>query len=160
MSNLDKINKPDLDEMMKNDKTDNFNTMHLKDFANARLEIQKADIPQNGVMNSHGKQYNYTKLEDMINIAEPILLKHNLLSNFTEIETEEGNNVKIKYRMRITHVINRQYFESIITVYSGRRSQEIGTQMTYARRYLYESILLIRGTPDTDADDGKRGDLS
>ena len=157
MSNIETMSKPDVDEMMKNNKTDDFNTMHLVDFANARLQIQEANIQQNGTMKAHGKTYKYTKLEDIINTAEPILLKHNLVSNFTEIETEEGNAVKIKYRMRITHTKNRQYFESNSTVYSGRRSQDIGTQMTYARRYLYDSILLIRGTPDTDATDEDQG---
>ena len=75
-----------------------------------------------------------------------------MVSNFTEIETEEGKQVKIQYRMRITHSINRQFFESKITGYADRDIQKIGTLMTYARRYLYESILLIRGEPDLDGD--------
>ena len=142
--------RPDLDEMMQNDNSDDFGTMHLRDFQKARLEIQSIDIPQNG-WHKYNK-YHYTLLEDMIRFVEPILLKNNLVSNFTEIETEEGKQVKIQYRMRITHSINRQFFESKITGYADRDIQKIGTLMTYARRYLYESILLIRGEPDLDGD--------
>ena len=153
------MSKPDLDEMMKNDKTDNFNTMHLKDFVNARLEIQKVEIPQNGHNKHHN--YKYTELEDMINVVEPILLKHNLISNFTQVydeETLEGTvSARIKFRMRITHAINRQYFQSEVSIYHNREIKKIGEHMTYARRYLYESILLIRGTPDSDSIDDSTG---
>ena len=48
--------------------------------------------------------------------------------------------------------INRQYFESFVTLYHNKDSQKVGTAMTYARRYLYESILMMRGTPDDDAE--------
>tara|TARA_Y100001937_G_scaffold55967_1_gene76952 strand:- start:1726 stop:2223 length:498 start_codon:yes stop_codon:yes gene_type:complete len=148
---MSKSNIPDLDEMMQNEKNDDFNTLHLRDFQKARLEIQAIDIPQNG-WHKYNK-YHYTLLEDMIRYVEPILLKNNLVSNFTEIDIEEGNKqVKIQYRMRITHSINRQFFESKITGYADREIQKIGTLMTYARRYLYESILLIRGEPDLDGD--------
>lgn len=161
MSNIEKMSKPDIDEMMKNDKTDDFNTLHLKDFANARIEIQEADIQQNG--NNDYQNYKYTKLEDMIVIIEPILLRHNLVSNFTQVFEQEDIHGKVesqmKFRMRITHTINRQYFQSEIILYSERKAQKIGTSMTYARRYLYESILLIRGTPDNDADANNTGGL-
>jgi len=151
MSNLETMSKPDVDEMMKNEHTDDFNTMHLKDFANARIEIQQADIQQNG--NNEYQNYKYTRLEDMIVIVEPTLLKYNLVSNFTEVERVAGTKLtEVKYRMRITHTINRQYFESFTTLYHNKDSQKVGTAMTYARRYLYESILMIRGTPDDDAE--------
>ena len=100
MSNLETMSKPDVDEMMKNEQTDDFNTMHLKDFANARIEIQQTDIQQNG--NNEYQNYKYTRLEDMIVIVEPTLLKYNLVSNFTEVErvakgqiTRENTNQQI-----------------------------------------------------------------
>lgn len=154
MNNIDNIKKPDLDEMMQNENTDNFNTMHLQDFAKARIEIQKADIEQNG--SNDYQKYKYTRLEDMIVIIEPTLLKYNFVSNFTEVEHIAGAKLtEVKYRMRITHIINRQYFESYITLYHNKDPKDVGTNMTYARRYLYESILMVRGTPDDDAGSDK-----
>ena len=154
MSNIETMSKPDVDEMMKNEQTDDFNTLHLKDFAKARLEIQEADIQQNG-FNDYQK-YKYTKLEDMIVIVEPILLKYNLVSNFTEVEHVAGNKfTEVTYRMRIIHTVNRQYFESFVTLYHNKDSKDVGTNMTYARRYLYESIIMMRGTPDDDAGSDK-----
>ena len=95
--------------------------------------------------------------EDMIVIVEPTLLKYNLVSNFTEVERVAGTKLtEVKYRMRITHTINRQYFESFTTLYHNKDSQKVGTAMTYARRYLYESILMIRGTPDDDAESNRQ----
>ena len=145
------MSKPNIDEIMQNNKIDDLNTAHLRDMAKARIEIQNIDIPQNGTMKAHNKEYKYTKIEDMINVVEPILLKNNLLSNFTEVSSEEGKGfVKVLYRMRIIHTQSRQFFESTIYVYHNRLIQDIGSKMTYAKRYLYESILLIRGTPDLD----------
>ena len=155
------MSKPDIDEMMKNEHTDDFNTMHLHDFVNARLEIQKAEIPQNGHNKHHN--YKYTELEDMINVVEPILLKHNLISNFTQVydeETLEGTwSARIKFRMRLTQAINRQYVQSEVSIYHNREIKKSGEHMTYARRYLYESILLIRGTPNVDSIDDNKGDF-
>ena len=63
MSNIETMSKPDIDEMMKNDKTDDFNTLHLKDFANARIEIQEADIQQNGNNDYQNYKYMYIELQ-------------------------------------------------------------------------------------------------
>lgn len=125
---------------------------HLVAFQNARMEIQEKGINQTAV----NPRFNspYTSLDDIISICEPILLKNGLLTTFTQTYDKEvvhGNEQStVHFVMRITHVSTRQYFESSVTMFAKREPQPIGSVMTYAKRYLYQNILMITGSVDDD----------
>ena len=52
-----------------------------------------------------------------------------------------------------------RYVESHITLYSDRRPQQLGSCMTYAKRYLYQNMLMLKTYEEQD-DDGNKADAS
>tara|TARA_R110001632_G_scaffold111565_3_gene222377 strand:+ start:867 stop:1325 length:459 start_codon:yes stop_codon:yes gene_type:complete len=126
---------------------------HLTAFANARMEIQEAGLSKDGKNPHFGN--TYTTLNKIITVCEPILLKHGLVTTFTQTydkETIHGSKEStVFFRMRITHVETREYFETFVTMFSERKPQPIGSVMTYAKRFLYQNLLMIVGDDDDDA---------
>tara|TARA_R110002012_G_scaffold234884_1_gene408544 strand:+ start:40 stop:516 length:477 start_codon:yes stop_codon:yes gene_type:complete len=130
---------------------------HLEAFRNARLEIQQVGISKKGKNQHFGN--TYATLDDIIEICEPILLKHDLLTSFTQTYDNVDKDLKEQYqcfyKMKVTHVPTRQFFESELTLYSERKPQQIGSAMTYAKRYLYQNLLLLATNEQTDDDANK-----
>jgi len=130
---------------------------HLEAFRDARLEIQEVGISKKG-KNSHFGN-TYATLDDIIEICEPILLKHDLLTSFTQTYDNVDKDLKEQYqcfyKMKVNHVPTRQFFESELTLYSERKPQQIGSAMTYAKRYLYQNMLLLATNEQTDDDANK-----
>ena len=130
---------------------------HLEAFRNARLEIQQVGISKKGKNQHFGN--TYATLDDIIEICEPILLKHDLLTSFTQTYDNVDKDLKEQYqcfyKMKVTHVPTRQFFESELTLYSERKPQQIGSAMTYAKRYLYQNLLLLAPNEQTDDDANK-----
>ena len=126
---------------------------HLASFANARIEIQKAGLSKDGKNPHFGN--TYTTLNQIITVCEPILLKHGLVTTFTQTYDEEtvhgSKESTVFFRMRITHVETREYFETFVTMFAERKPQPIGSVMTYAKRFLYQNLLMIVGDVDDDA---------
>ena len=127
---------------------------HLIAFRDARMEIQEVGISKRGENKHFGN--TYATLDDIIEICEPILLKHSLLSSFTQtytnVDKDSLEQYQVFYRMRITHCPTRDFFESELTLYSDRKPQQIGSAMTYAKRYLYQNMLLLASNEQTDDD--------
>ena len=48
-----------------------------------------------------------------------------------------------------------QFFESELTLYSDRKPQQIGSAMTYGKRYLYQNMLLLATNEEADDDANK-----
>jgi len=126
---------------------------HLTAFANARMEIQQAGLSKDGKNPHFGN--TYTTLNQIITVCEPILLKHGLVTTFSQIydkETVHGSKEStVFFTMRITHVETREYFETFVTMFAERKPQPIGSVMTYAKRFLYQNLLMIVGDDDDDA---------
>ena len=126
---------------------------HLTAFANARMEIQQAGLSKDGKNPHFGN--TYTTLNQIITVCEPILLKHGLVTTFSQIydkETVHGSKEStVFFTMRITHVETREYFATFVTMFAERKPQPIGSVMTYAKRFLYQNLLMIVGDDDDDA---------
>ena len=130
---------------------------HLEAFKNARLEIQQVGISKKGKNQHFGN--TYATLDDIIEICEPILLKHDLLTSFTQtynnVDKDSLEQYQVFYKMRITHAPTMQFFESELTLYSDRKPQALGSSMTYGKRYLYQNMLLLATNEETDDDANK-----
>ena len=131
---------------------------HLTAFANARMEIQQAGLSKDGKNPHFGN--TYTTLNNIITVVEPILLKHGLITTFTQTydkETVHGSKEStVFFTMRITHVKTREFFETSVTMFAERKPQPIGSCMTYAKRFLYQNLLMIVGDDDDDANEAQR----
>ena len=132
---------------------------HLIDMQNARLEIQEIGVKKTGVNPAFNSQY--ATLPDIIRICEPILLRNNILTTFTQVYDKEIIHGKaqstIHFRMRMTHTETREYFETFLTMFAERRPHAVGSLLTYAKRYCYEDLLMITGNDD---DDGNKAEES
>lgn len=131
---------------------------HLEAFRDARLEIQSVGVAKEGKNQHFGN--TYATLDDIIKVCEPILLKHNLVTTFTQsydvTDKDAKEDYQCFYTMRIVHVPTRDYFESFLTLYADRKPQQLGSAMTYAKRYLYQNLLMITGNDDDDANNAQK----
>ena len=134
---------------------------HLKALKTAREAIQKEGIEKKGKNEHFGN--TYATLDDIIDKCEAKLLENNLLTSFTQtydnVDKDKVEQYQCFYTMRITHIPSMRYVESHITLYSDRRPQQLGSCMTYAKRYLYQNMLMLKTVEEQD-DDGNKADLS
>ena len=117
--------------------------------ATALAEFQK-DLPTVGKDRTAdtGKfSYSYTDLATLTHTVLPVLVKHGLSFITYPRMTENG------YELvgRLTHVAG-DFIEGALPIY-GRQPQEIGSALTYARRYLLGSMTGVVAESD---DDGAR----
>lgn len=137
---------------------------HLIAIAEARKElVGKGAVArgENPAYKKNGKASLYLTINDIIALAEPVLLKNDLITNFTQIfdkKAPEGEwqSFAVFFRLRITHITTRDYVESQCVMYSKPDAQSMGKAMTYAKRYLYQNLLMlptVSASEDNDAQD-------
>src|SRR5688572_12756036 len=89
--------------------------------------------------------YQYADLADVIEVSKGILAKHSLAVSQPTAVSERGLNL-------VTRLMHKSG-ESIEATYpppSGGKPQEMGSALTYARRYCYCAILGIAADSDDD----------
>ncbi len=95
---------------------------------------------------------SYASLGAVLKMARPALLKHGL----SVVVLPEGNDVG----MYVTHK-SGQFIKSTMTVsgtFSKKPLQELGSALTYLRRYALCGTLQIVGDEDIDGNDPKSAD--
>ncbi len=120
---------------------------HLTALVKARKEINESeDLTMSGMNPRFNSKY--MKLEDMLKVIEPILVKNNLLSSFTQIVSEKDSSM---FELRITYTPNMHYVSSFVRLGKELDPQKMGSLMTYAKRYLYGNLLMFAYEEDDDA---------
>ena len=97
----------------------------------------------------------YMKLEDILNEIEPLLIKNNVVC-FSCFDYQEMNGTLIPILiMEFRHLPSDTCITSKAPCVDEQKkgSQQIGSGVTYMRRYMMQSILNLRPDPKTD-DDG------
>lgn len=108
----------------------------MKKLLEAKKEIGK--VAKNA-KNPHFKN-SYADINALIEAVEPILLNHGLLLLQPIIE----NNVVT----RIIDVESGEAIESILTLPLNLNPQQLGSAVTYFRRYTLQSLLSLQATDD------------
>ncbi len=126
----------------------------MKELIKKMVAIQsELKAPKNQV-NSFGK-YKYRSCEDIIEAVKPLLAKHELYMNISDVVIEVGG---------------KNYVEAIATVYDGETqisatgfarestdkkgmddAQQTGATSSYARKYALNGLFGIDDTKDADA---------
>lgn len=102
------------------------------------------------VMKSGGKYtYSYADLADVIEATRPALTKHGLC--LTHLMAQEPGRGYLLRTMLIHQ--SGQWIMSVYQLPGGKTPQELGSEITYARRYSVSSML---GVAAEDDDDGAR----
>ena len=114
---------------------------------------QRGDNPQ--FRRSDGTKTKYMKLEDILNEIEPLLIENNVVC-FSYFDYQEMNGTLIPILiMEFRHLPSDKMIVSKAPCVDDtkRGQQQIGSGVTYMRRYMIQSILNLRPDPKTD-DDG------
>ena len=129
--------------------TDNPATQHKHlgaAFVAALAEL--TNPPKNAKANlGHGKPHQYADLASILNLVRPVLAKHGLAVT-QDVSLDDG-------RLGITTTVHHLSGDVLrfgpLTGPLGGKWQEIGTAITYARRYALCAALGIAGDDDNDA---------
>jgi hypothetical protein len=111
----------------------------------ARLLEAKTEIKavHKGAVNPHFKK-NYADLNAIIEEVEPILIKNGLILIQPIIEG-------VQYT-KVVDAFGEDVIESALPLPAGVNPQQLGSAITYFRRYTLQSLLSLR-TTDDDAND-------
>jgi hypothetical protein len=93
-------------------------------------------------------EYHYADLADVIEISKAILAKHHLAVSQPTFVTPDRGLVLVT---RLMHK-SGESIESSYPLPSGGKPQEMGSALTYARRYCYCAILGIAADADDDGE--------
>jgi hypothetical protein len=112
-------------------------------------------IPQNGKMargSGGGKrEYTYAKIGDLVNVTRPVLAKHGVVHAQTIIEIVTGDRLTHFLINRLAHGESEQFIETRTSIPYSKNPQDLGSTITYFRRYTTQCLLNL--APDED-DDG------
>lgn len=91
-------------------------------------------------------KFKYAELNEILNLVRPILAKHGL--SIVQSSTGDGDSVTVT-----TTLLHKsgQFLESSIPCARPDKMQELGSAITYLRRYSITGILGIAGEEDDDA---------
>lgn len=107
-----------------------------------KIQNEIKSIPKNGIaVNKQGKEYRYALLDDILSVVNPIFKEHNIMF-YTLVKENSLVNVFVD-------INTGEYKESIFTLSFGS-PQELGSQITYYRRYAISSILNLSFEDDRD----------
>ena len=100
-------------------------------------------IPRNGQGNINGRDYRYATLDDVISFTRPVLQNTGLM--ITQPMTGDILTTEI------VHIASGEKVVSTLPLGKPERSQDLGSRITYVRRYMLASMLGLSLEPDTDA---------
>jgi hypothetical protein len=108
-------------------------------------------IPRNGTGKADGgKIYKYATLDDVINITRPFLQKHGLVFTQMVCRGEQGSELRTSIiSTNATGTPNQ--IDSVIPLGSPNNAQDMGSRITYMRRYALVPILGLSIEEDTDS---------
>jgi len=103
-----------------------------------------------------GGSMKYAKLEDMLAVVRPALTSKGILPSWAW-STEEGT---LTLTLTLLHVSGEWLESSVWTNLEGKSAQDVGTWLTYMRRYQLQSLLGIEpgGPEDCDGEEMKAND--
>lgn len=91
--------------------------------------------------------YNYADLPSMIDCVRQAMAK-NGLSHFASLENLDNY---LSLSMRIAHK-SGQWIESSVPIFKWSDEKHLASQVTYYRRYLFQSLIGIAGDDDLDGE--------
>mgnify|MGYP001593660688 FL=1 len=119
--------------------------------AMARQEIPAFPRNQNVTITTQaGQKYSfaYATLDSILDVVAPLLAKHGLVLFAGADYAQDGSMLVVT---RLAHT-SGQWAESAINVGRVGNLKEIGSAITYARRYQTQAILGVQADEDLDAD--------
>ena len=123
----------------------------------AALVAAQAELPTALGKDSQGqiqnRTYKYLSLDKLIEATRPILTKHGLaiIQHPAMVEREADGGMVPALKTVLEHVSGEARAETMPLYLTDKSMQGLGSAITYARRYAWQSILGIAADEDTDA---------
>jgi len=91
-------------------------------------------------------KFSYAELSEILKLVRPLLSKHGL----SLVQSTSGDGVSVTVTTTLLHK-SGQYLESAVPCGRPEKMQELGSAISYLRRYSITGILGIAGEEDDDA---------
>jgi hypothetical protein len=105
-------------------------------------EIQKITLPKNQEADTGKYTYRYTSLDDLHAQIKPILYKHDVIVNYVM----DGSNIALQLDNKTVSSLDL----SLMMGGSMSPAQQMGSAITYARRYLLVAYFDLLADEDID----------
>jgi len=124
----------------------------LQAIEDARLEflpLEKSGV-NNFFKNQKGEPHLYSTLDNIFDACMPSLNKHKLSIVYQTrlVETVNGNENVMS--TKITHLPSTQFIMSANSLGSSAKTQDVGSAITYLRRYQVQAMLNLEADFDDD----------
>ena len=101
------------------------------------------------------RSYKYLSLDKLIEATRPVLTKHALaIIQHPCMVDRNGDGMVPALKTTLEHVSGESRSETMPLYLGDKTMQGLGSAITYARRYAWQSILGIAAEDDTDGDNG------
>lgn len=129
------------------------NTSHvLAAIDNARQSF--ANLEKSGVnnyfKNNKGEPHLYSTLGDIFDATAEALYEHKLSVNYQTKLLETNNGILNVLTTTITHLPSGQFISSVSNLGNHTKSQELGSAITYLRRYHIQAMLNLEADFEDD----------
>jgi hypothetical protein len=111
------------------------------------------DVPKNREANAGTYSYRYADLADILKVVQPRLAAHGL----AVMQFQQPDNGGILIRTRLCHASGAYVDSPGLWMPAGGKPQDIGSSLTYGRRY---DLCATLGIAPEDDDDGQRAQKS
>lgn len=119
----------------------------IKALIEAEKDFSKIELNKIGQVGNH--KFKYADLTSVFNATKPALRKNGLKVIGVIEVTENGDNMLC---MTLFHVSGQQLTSKIKLPSNVTKSTEVGSILTYMRRYLYSTLLGVAAEEDVEGD--------
>ena len=117
-----------------------------------KFQGENVVVPRNGEGEVNSKKYKYATLDDTIDTIRPVMQKYKL--GFTQIANDRDLETKIFHYPSGTEITGK------IPLGDPKSSQDLGSRLTYLKRYALTSMLGLSVEQDVDGVQGVKVPIS
>lgn len=111
------------------------------------------EVPKDGKVNAGQRRYTYLTLPDLLGEVRRVFAGHGL-AVMQEVETVDAG---VSVRTVILHATGARFESPALVLPSGRAPQDVGSAITYGRRYSLAAFVGLAGDDDDDGAAAQRG---
>jgi uncharacterized protein YlaI len=121
----------------------------IEDARQEFLPLEKSGV-NNFFKNKKGEPHLYSTLDNIFDACMPSLSKHNLSVVYQTRLLETNNGIENVLTTIITHLPSTQFVMSANSLGSSAKTQDVGSAITYLRRYQVQAMLNLEADFEDD----------
>ena len=121
----------------------------IEDARQEFLPLEKSGV-NNFFKNKKGEPHLYSTLDNIFDACMPSLSKHKLSVVYQTRLLETNNGIENVLTTKITHLPSTQFVMSANSLGSSAKTQDVGSAITYLRRYQVQAMLNLEADFEDD----------